>query len=199
MKPNPRYTEFHSVLKAHAGHWLSPWEGDCWRFQDIEFPTEKEILSGKGAQFFGGRLNFRGSFPVVYGSLTEDTALKESEARAKRYGLVVRKPRILVAVELKLQRVLDLRRADVLRHLGITLKELLHEDWEKLQDRGTEALSQALGRAAFDLGTEAVIVPSFARRIGVNVAWFPGNKIKGSRASIHEGSKLPKAGGSKAP
>lgn len=194
MKANPRYSEFQSALKAHAGDWFGPWEGDSWRFQDIEFPTAKEILSGRGAELCGGRLNFRGSFPVVYGSIAEDTALKESEARAKRYGLVVRKPRILVAIELKLQRVLDLRRADVRRHLGITLKELQHEDWEKLQDRGTESLSQALGRAAFDLGAEAVMIPSFAHRGGVNVAWFPRNKVKGSGASIHEGSKLPKAG-----
>jgi RES domain-containing protein len=197
MKANPRYSEFHSVLTAHAYDWLEPWEGDCWRFQDIEFPTANEILSGAGAQRFGGRLNFRGTFPVVYGSSTEDTALKESAARATRYGLVVRKPRILVAIELKLQRVLDLRRANVRRLLGIALKELQHEDWEKLQDHGTEALSQALGRAASVTGAEAVMIPSFAQRGGVNVAWFPANKLKGSACSIHEGSKLPKAGSSR--
>lgn len=199
MKANPRFAEFQSAFKIHAKDWLKPWAGDGWRFQDIEFPTSKEILSGEGAQLFGGRLNFKGTFPVVYGSISENTALKESEARANRYGLVVRKPRILVAIELKLQKVLDLREATVRKLLGITLKELQHEDWEKLQDKGTEALSQALGRAAFELGAEAILIPSFAHRGGVNVAWFPRNKVKGSSAAIHEGSKLPKASRKTAP
>jgi len=88
--------------------------------------------------------------------------------------------------------VLDLRQSNLRRLLGITLKELQHEDWEKLQDHGTEALSQALGRAASATGAEAVIIPSFAHWRGVNLAWFPANKIKGSVCSIHEGSKLPK-------
>ena len=193
MKANPRYGEFLTTLQKCAEAWGQPWIGDSWRFQDIDFPTGKDILSGKGAQLRGGRLNFRGSFPVVYGSTDEVTALVESSAHSQRYGLVVRKPRILVAIELRLQRALDLRVPDIQGALNLSLKELQCENWGNLQYHGTEALSQALGRAVFDAGFEAILIPSFAHPAGTNIAWFPKNALRGSTASIHEGSKLPQS------
>lgn len=192
MKPNPRHRHFLDLLEARASGWFQPWAGDSFRFQDAEYPSAVQILNGEGAKRNGGRLNVRGSFPIVYGSTTDDTALQECKAHAKRYGLTVRKPRILVAIRLELTQVLDLRKQAVRRSLGITLKQLREEDWEKLQDAGTESLSQALGRAARDAGAEAVIIPSFAHRGGVNVAYFPKNKLRSSKVSIWEESKLPK-------
>lgn len=192
MKANPRYAEFLATLQKCAEAWGTSWTGDSWRFQDIDFPTGQDILSGEGAHLHGGRLNFKGSFPVVYGGTDEVTALVESGARAHRYGLVVRKPRILVAIELRLQRALDLRIPDIQGALNISIKELQCENWENLQHHGIEALSQALGRAAFDAGFEAVLIPSFAHPGGANIAWFPKNALQGSMASIYQGSKLPK-------
>ena len=191
MKANPRYDYFQSVLKDPNTRWSTPWEGDCWRYQDIDFPSEKEILSGEGAFLNGGRLNAIGSFHVVYGSTTDRTALDESAARAKRYGLTVRKPRILVCIELKMQNVLDLRQPPVRRALGVTIRELRAEDWETLQNNGIEALGQALGRAAFDSKAEGVMIPSFAHRGGLNVALFPKNRLAGSKVKIVEGGSLP--------
>ena len=98
MKSNPRYAHFQRVIEAHRGDWLQPWAGDSWRFQDIDFPSGPEILNGEGARINGGRWNVRDSFAAVYGSISEQTALHESGAHAKRYGLVLRKPRILVAI-----------------------------------------------------------------------------------------------------
>lgn len=191
MKANPRYAHFRSVLDVPGANWLEPWEGDCWRYQDIDFPSAKQILSGEGAFRNGGRLNGIRSFRVVYGSATEKTALDESAARARRYGLTVRKPRILVCIEMKLQKVLDLRQAPLLGALGVTLAELGAEDWETLQNNGIESLGQALGRAAFDTRAEAIIIPSFAHGGGLNVAWFPQNRMRGSGIKIVEGEKLP--------
>lgn len=191
MKANPRYAYFHSVLSAVDANWLVPWEGDCWRYQDVEFPSAKQILSGEGALRNGGRLNGIGAFRVVYGSAAEKTALDESAARAQRYGLTVRKPRILVCVEMKLQKVLDLRQVPLLEALGVTLAELGAEDWETLQNNGIESMGQSLGRAAFDTGAEAVVIPSFAHPEGINVAWFPQNRLRGSVVNIVEGEKLP--------
>lgn len=191
MKANPRYAHFFSVLVADYAKWLAPWEGDCWRYQDVEFPSAKEVLSGEGARQNGGRLNTIGSFPVVYGSSAEKTALDESAARARRYGLTVRKPRILVCIEMKLQKVIDLRNEPLLRALGLTLAELGAEDWETLQSNGTESMGQSLGRATFDTGVEGVLIPSFAHPEGLNIAWFPPNHVHGSVVRIVGGDKLP--------
>lgn len=191
MKANPRYSHFFSVLSAANPDLLIPWKVDCWRYQDIEFPAAKQILSGEGAFRNGGRLNGIGSFPVVYGSATDETALQESAARARRYGLTVRKPRVLVCIEMELQKVLDLRQAPLLGTLGVTLAELGAEDWETLQNNGIESLGQSLGRAAFKAKAEAVIIPSFAHKGGLNVAWFPENRQPGSVVKIVEGEKLP--------
>lgn len=197
MKLNPRHGHLHATLVAKADKLLRPWQGDCWRFQDAEFPTGKDILSGEGARLNGGRLNVRGSFPVVYGSLSEETALKETNARAKRYGLVVRKPRVFVCIHLDLQRVLDLTDATTRRTLDLPLKVLREEDWEKLQDSGVEALGQALGRAAWQAGAEGVMIPSFAHRGGTNVAFFPGNRTEKSKIRIYESEVLPAGKGTK--
>lgn len=193
MKKNPRHALFCKTLSKHGSDWPKPWEGYSSRFQGIEYPTQKQILGGEGAFLHGGRLNVRNSFPVVYGSTDEETALAESKAHAKRYGLTIRKPRILVTISFKLQWILDLRDSSIRRALGATLKQLGEEDWEKLQTSGIESLGQTLGRAVFDSGAEAIIIPSFASKRGVNIAFFPTNKIPKSVVTICDGEKLPKA------
>ncbi|MCC5835097.1 MAG: hypothetical protein JJU20_10220 [Opitutales bacterium] len=52
MKLNPRHVHFLKKIQENADDWLSPWQGDCWRFQDIEFPQADEILSGRNIAFF---------------------------------------------------------------------------------------------------------------------------------------------------
>jgi RES domain-containing protein len=192
MKANPRHSYFLDVLTKHVSTLPVPWSGDCWRFQDADFPRSDQILSGHGAYLNGGRWNGIKQFPAVYGSTDEHTAIDESNARAKRYGIVVRKPRVVVAIHLQLQRVLDLTDAEVRRKLGITLKEIAAEDWEKLQDSGVESLSQALGRAAHESWAEAILVKSFARRSGVNVAFFPKNRLPISTVKIWDEGSLPR-------
>jgi len=193
MKANPRHSHFTRALERNAASWFGPWKGECWRFQDASFPTGKQILSGQGALENGGRLNHKGSFPVVYGSCADETALNEANARFRRYGLVVRSPRILVCFRLELQKVLDLTQPKIRRGLGVTLKEFGEENWERLQDVGIESLGQALGRAASELGAEAIVIPSFAQRGGVNVAFLPENRRPDSEVKIWDASKLPKA------
>jgi len=192
MKANPRYKELKDLLEEHSDDWFLPWEGDFTRFQIIDYPSKEDILSGRGAFLRGSRLNFKKTFPVVYGSLSEETTLRESGAYAKRFGFTVRTPRILVVICLKLDRVLDLRDPTIRRKLNITLKELRSEVWEALQGKGFETLGQALGRSAMAAGAEGVIIPSFAHKGGANVAYFPENLQKGSSALIFEGDKLPK-------
>jgi len=152
---------------------MKPWEGDCWRFQAVDFPSADEILSGEGAYRNGGRWNGINSFRAFYGSTDDVTATRESAALAKYYGFPCREPRLLVCIHCKLTRLLDFTSGSIRRSLGITLKEIEAEDWRKLQATGIEALSQALGRAAREQGAEGLLTRSFANRGGVNIVVFP--------------------------
>lgn len=192
MKANPRYAHFCQVLEKRSSAWLGPWEGDCWRYQAIGFPSSKEILSGDGAYMNGGRWNAPDSFRTIYGSTDDVTAVRESRAVAKYYGVVSREPRLLVCLHAKLKRLLDLTDAKVRRSLGVTLKEIEAENWRKLQDSGKESFSQSLGRAARKCGAEGILVPSFASKKGVNVAIFPRDLDPGSFLGIWEQAKLDK-------
>jgi RES domain-containing protein len=192
MKANPRQAHFLRILKENSSQWLKAWSGDCWRFQSVRFPSPDEILGGAGALNHGGRWNGIGAFPAVYGSEDDVTAVKESGAVAAYAGFPMREPRLLVAIELKLGGVLDLTDAAIRRKLGVTLKEIRLEDWRKIQDARSESLSQALGRAASDAGAEAVRVPSFAHKGGINVAFFPDNLRSGSAVSLWHRERIEK-------
>jgi RES domain-containing protein len=84
-------------------------------------------------------------------------------------------PRVIVALKAKLERVLDLRDGGVRRVLGVSEKRMLTEPWREEQKKGHEALTQALGRLAFDLDYQGLLVPSAARRGGSNLILFPAN------------------------
>ena len=56
IQPNPRFAEFQQILAAHL-EWLKPWAGTFFRFQTIDFPAAKDVLSGDGARVHGGRWN----------------------------------------------------------------------------------------------------------------------------------------------
>ena len=47
------------------------------------------------------------------------------------------------------------------------------EDWKAIQNRGEEALTQALGRACWQAGIEGILVPSAPSPKGVNAVFFP--------------------------
>jgi RES domain-containing protein len=53
-------------LNAHPD-WLKPWSGVFFRFQTVDFPSIKNIISGEGARQRGGRWNQPGT-PALYGS-----------------------------------------------------------------------------------------------------------------------------------
>lgn len=127
---------------------------------------------------------------MVYGSTSEEVALKEAKANDDYYGFPTRSPRIFVCVSLKLHRVIDLTDIKSLRRLGLVLKHLKEEDWRKIQDGGAESLTQSVGRAAFDSGVEALITRSATVRGGVNTAYFPANKMKSSRVFIYDQKTL---------
>jgi hypothetical protein len=73
----------------------------------------------------------------------------------------------------------------------VSLDKMLGEPWWLLQDRGQEALTQALGRLARDLGFAALLAPSAARPGGTNVVIYPDRIAAGGRLAIVNPDRLP--------
>ena len=191
IQQNPRFAEFQEILAAHP-EWLKPWSGTLFRFQTIDFPAPKDVLSGEGARARGGRWNQPG-LATVYGSTTDITALEECKANDRYYGVETKSPRLLVAIEAQLVGVLDLTSSGIRRTLGVTLKELAAEDWRKLLQAGQESTSQALGRAAAVGGASGLLVRSAAVPLGINVVVFP-HAHRNDRLKVVEGDKLARLG-----
>src|SRR5690349_543978 len=103
---HPRFAELRDLFHAHP-EWFRPWTGTLFRFQTIDFPRPKDVLHGAGARWRGGRWNPPG-LAAVYGSTSDSTALEECKANDRYYGVVTKSPRLLVAIEARLTRVLDL-------------------------------------------------------------------------------------------
>ncbi len=134
-------------------------------------------MTGAGARAAGGRWNPRASFNAVYASLDVETALAEALAHCRYYGFTISKamPRVLVALDAKIERVLDLRDGVTRRGLGISERRMLDEPWREEQKKGREALTQAIGRLAFEAEIQGLLVPSPALKGGANLVLFPAN------------------------
>jgi RES domain-containing protein len=122
----------------------------------------------------------------VYASLDPETALAESLAHYRRFGVPIRDamPRTLNAVSLALHRILDLTAGTVRRHLAVSQSRMLAEEWWIGQERDEEAVTQAVGRAAQAAGLEGLIVPSAARLGGKGLVYFPDNRRGESSLAI---------------
>ncbi len=184
---HPRFVELRKDFRQHP-EWFTPWNGVFFRFQTVDFPLPKDVLSGTGAARRGGRWNPPG-LPTIYGCTTDHTALEECKANDRYYGLETKSPRLLVAIESRLTRVLDLTRPALRRKLGVTLRELAAEDWRKLLGAHKESLTQVLGRAVAETGGSGLIAPSAAVYRGVNVVVFPG-VCRTDRLAVVEAEKL---------
>jgi RES domain-containing protein len=172
----------------------SAWTGLLYRFTSIKYASRTDLLSGEGSKKCGGRWNPLGGFKTVYGSTMAETALEESFAHHRRYGIPVQTalPRVLVAVQAHLSKILDLTRGDVRRHLAISTTRMVAEDWQSEQDQGREALTQAIGRMAFVAGLEGLLVPSAAVPSGRALVVFPDNLAPASLLKIVNARQLPK-------
>jgi RES domain-containing protein len=188
---HPRFTEFLNLFRAHP-EWFCPWGGVLFRFQTIDFPAPKDVLSGAGARGRGGRWNPPG-LATIYGSTTDSTALEECKANDRYYGVVTKSPRLLVAIEARLNRVLDLTSTTTRHRMDITLTELEAEDWRKLLAARRESLTEVLGRAVAASGGSGLIARSTAVPRGVKVIIFPGN-CASDRLAVVGGKKLEQLG-----
>ena len=186
---HPRFAELREQFRAHS-EWFGAWCGTVFRFQTLDFPAPKDVLSGEGARWRGGRWNSPG-IATLYGSTTDHTALEECKAHDRYYGVETKSPRLLVAIEAQLTGMLDLTASATRRAMEVTLAELGSEDWRKFQAAGKESFTQAIGRAVVAAGGSGLLCRSAAVPCGVSVAIFPGRCGVG-RLEVVEGAKLEK-------
>jgi RES domain-containing protein len=172
---------------------LGPWAGTVYRNCIPQYATNKDLLAGAGSSLNGGRWNPAG-IRAVYASLTPETSMAEALSHFRYYGINVADamPRVFVAIQVKLTKLLDLTAPDVRRSLKLPINLALHEDWRKVQCSGAECLSQMIGRAAAAVGLEGLIVPSDADPSGKNLVCFPDNLAAKSKLVVHRADELPK-------
>ena len=186
VTPNPRYEVFLAELKESKRR-FSRWQGIAFRAAPLEFARLARLLDGMGALKCGGRWSAAGTFRAVNLSLTQEAAVKESGANFTYYNFAPTdvSPKILVGVRLKLAKVIDLRNPKGFRNRSwVRLVELLAENWRKINDAGHESQSQALGRAAHDIGAEALLAHSARTKGGVNLVFFPDSLVGSSKMEI---------------
>jgi RES domain-containing protein len=176
MKKHPESDRLRKAIEKCLA-FASAWRGELFRSASPRYANKDDILTGAGSKGAGARWNPPGGFRTVYGSFDVETAVGEALAHFRHFGLPVSKamPRVLVALEAKLQRVLDLTDGTTRRMLGVAARRMLDEPWREEQKKGREALTQAIGRLAYGASVEGLLVPSAAWRGGVNLVIFPAN------------------------
>jgi RES domain-containing protein len=184
----PDFDQLVSRLKAVKPSHLTH---TGYRSATPKYATEDDLLVGEGSRIHGARWNPPG-IAAVYASFTPETAMKESLAHFRYYGIppFTAMPRVFVAVEARLSKVLDLTEGDNRRRLGISERRLLECDWRKEMAGGAEALTQLVGRAAKEAGFEALVVRSGEDPEGRNFVVFPDNLRKSSQLTLLDADKL---------
>lgn len=120
-----------------------------------KYSTDRDLLTGEGSKLYGGRWNPPG-IPVVYISLSPETAMAETLAQNRYYGIPIEDamPRVFVAIEARLNRVLDLRVGRNRQSIGVSQTRILTVDWRKELQEGRQPFTQLIGRAACEVGWE---------------------------------------------
>ena len=165
-----------------------------FRFAEVRYANEDDLLSGAGASDYGGRWNPPGT-RAIYLALAPETATRETYQAAAAFGFAEQDltPRVLVAVRFSLKRILDLTAASVRRRLGFTERDLIEEDWRAIQSAGEESWTQAIGRGCREGGFEAILTPSACHPEGRNLVVYPDSLLSASRLTIVARDKLPPA------
>ena len=176
IAPHKQFAEILAALDGAKDH-ARAWTGNGFRLAAVSHASAAKILSGRGSQEFGGRWNAAGTFPAVYCSLLPETAVTETMSRFRKTGLKARRPLpgVLVSLAIKLHRVLDFTNPHEFPAVDPFLARAKRENWQKLQDEGREAGSQAIGRAAHQLGFEGILFSSAVVAAAGNLVVFPNN------------------------
>jgi RES domain-containing protein len=164
-----------------------------YRSSTPRYATESDLLTGAGSKMHGGRWNPVG-IAVVYNSLTPETAMAETLAQSRYFGIPIEEsmPRVFVATVVNLHSVLDLRQGLVRQRLQVSQDRILAVDWRKEVHAGRVPITQLIGQAAAEIGLEGLIVPSAADHKGHNLLVFPENLATSSSATVLHAERLSK-------
>jgi RES domain-containing protein len=193
MKQHPEATRLRRSL-GQCAKYAVPWSGVVYRSASVAYANRDDLLTGVGAKREGARWNPPDSLATVYTSLEMRTATEEALAYHRYFGFPVEMalPRILVAIRVSLQHVLNLTDQPPRKVLGINRSRLIGEDWRARNASESEALTQAIGCLAWEDRWEGLLVPSLADAGGVNLIVFPGNMVPpGSYLLIINRDQLP--------
>jgi len=162
-----------------------------YRSSTPKYANDADLLTGEGSKRIGGRWNPIG-VAAVYASLTPETAMAETLAHNRYYGIPIADamPRTFVAVTTDLRAVLDFRLGTVRQRIRVSLDRVLTVDWRKDVRAGREPITQAIGRAASEIGLEGLIVPSAVDPNGHNLLVFPENLLSGSEVRVLQPQRL---------
>src|SRR5262245_49752789 len=118
MKPYRNAQKLHELLSSAAAEAVG-WKGIAYRAVGTEYANSRDLLSGEGTRRFGGRWTPPGSFATVHASLDVKTAIAENLGTHRHYHLRVddRLPMTLVAIDVKLNKMLDITDEAVLAEL----------------------------------------------------------------------------------
>ena len=169
-----------------------PFDGVVYRSSTPKYATHADLFTGAGSVLSGGRWNPKG-VAAVYFSLSPETALAETLFRNRTSGVPIQNlmPRVFVAVNVELLKVLDLRDGKVRQRLRVSVAKLLSIDWRAEVYAGRPPMTQRLGRAAHTTSWEGLIVPSAADSSGHNLVIFPDRLVASSRLSLVNADELP--------
>ncbi len=189
--PHPDFPRLFSALSG--GSLFASWTGDVLRAALPRWVSQPYRHTGVGALLTGGRFNSPKLIPALYFSTSVETLNAEAEAWAQRYGWKVAdlKAQTRFTARLELKAMLDLTAPATRTALGLTAVDLTTCDWKADQDAKREALTQAVGRAAFEHMAEGLVVPSARRPGGINVVVFPGHRRDGSRIVVKDEADIP--------
>ena len=133
---------------------------------------------------------------VVYLSQEPETATQEALEHFRYHGLPISSalPKVMVAVRVKIDRLLDLTNPAHSADLPILMSELVAEDWRALISRNMESASQALGWAVYAAGFQGLRVPSKPDPNGANVLVFTKDLTRTCRLEVMNADDLDKLG-----
>lgn len=194
-------------LKANSGYrQLKAWciaqrvaaskiRGQYYRVVGPRHTTAAAIVSGIGGLKANGRWCRRGTSRLLYLSEIPETAMAESNEHARHNKLPLWKqmPKVVVAVEIDSNRILDLMDPAVSSTLPFDLPSLMNTDWRADNAGGRESLPQALGRAALAAGFDGLRVPSKPDRDGRNLVIFRPSR-GGARVTLLDPDALENLG-----
>lgn len=186
LKPHPESSNLQRRITVISSECAVGFDGIVYRMVDPQWSNPMDIVNGKGGLSANGRWHIKKSARVSYTCLEPETAMAESFSSPRYYRFPIRKvlPKVLVAIRVKLFRVIDFGNGLVRQRLKVSDQTMMETDWRKKNFRGEEAITQCLGRCFCENKVEGLLVPSTVSSSEQNLIVFPENLFSRSIFSL---------------